>query len=292
MECIEIIHDLGFLYLNIKPTNFLLLEKNLNFSNIDFIPIITKNSSNINIRSSIDTNININELNDLKNLNNVKITDFSNIRKIGSTTKEYIGDKKYIPSDWEKYEGQKTIFKKSFELKIHHDIFSLGCIFREILQELCGNNLTILKEKFFDVKDLSVNNNEKISKIIDKLMKIIDKMVDKVPEKRYQDIHTLMVEFGSLISNISKIIEEKSDNNSNIKPIKQQLNYGNYKVFYDEKSLPYIVYKDKKYPIHKNYLLHLINKNKLFKKFGNTLFLNKNSNEYKSVNKTLKNNIK
>jgi serine/threonine protein kinase len=264
MECIEIIHDLGFLYLNIKPTNFLLLEKNLDFSNIDFI--------------HIDTNI-----------NNVKITDFSNIRKIGSTTKEYIGDLDYIPSDWKKYQNQKTIFQKGFELKIHHDIFSLGCIFREILKKLCDNNLTTLKEKFFIVKDLSKNNDEKISKIIDKLMKIIKKMVEPYPEKRYQDIRSLMVEFGYLISDISKIVEEKNGKNPNVELIKP-LNYGNYKVFYNEKSLPYILYQDKKYPIRKNYLLRLINKNKLFNKFGNKLFLNKNRNEYKSVNKNLENN--
>ena len=45
------------------------------------------------------------------------------------------------------YEKQKKRFQiKGFELKIHHDIFSLGCIFREILMKLCDYNLNTLKQ--------------------------------------------------------------------------------------------------------------------------------------------------
>lgn len=109
----------------------------------------------------------------------------------------------------EKISKPKTRFQiKGFELKIHHDIFSLGCIFREILTELYDNNLNTLKQKFFNKALKSKNNDEKISKIIDKLMGIINKMVEPDPEKRYQDIHTLMVEFGYLISDISKTFEK------------------------------------------------------------------------------------
>ena len=309
MECIEIIHDLGFLYLNIKSTNFLLLNDNLDFSNIS-----SRRNQNIL-------------------LNNIKITDFSNVRRIGSTTKEYIGDIRYIPNDWAKYEKQKTKFQiKGFELKIHHDIFSLGCIFSELLIKLCyddkivGDNIYItfplifqlppdkgiidLRAKFnkdylnntidniknnlkqnFTVKSSSSSssskNNDKINEIIDKLMNIINKMVEPDPEKRYQDIHSLMVEFGYLISDISKTFEKEPNIKLNISPIKE-FNNGKYKVFYDEKSPPYIEYEGKKYPIYRSYLPILLNENN---SQLNRFILNKNNNIYKDVEKKLTNNI-
>ena len=321
MECIEIIHDLGFLYLNIKPTNFLLNTLKRKNINSEILNISTQSHQNI-------TSLLLEVKSKLISFYNIKITDFSNVRKIGSTTREYIGDMRYIPSDWAKYEKQK-IKISGFELKIHHDIFSLGCIFSDLLIKLCYDNNIVgdnsyiifplifqlppdkdiidLRAKFnedylnntiddiknnlkqnFTVKSSSSSssskNNDKINEIIDKLMNIIRKMVDPDPEKRYQDIHKLMIDFGYLISDISKTFE----NEPNIKEHIKSFNNGKYKVFYDGKSLAYIEYEGKKYPIYRSYLPKLLNENNSELK---NFILNKNSSIYKDIENKLKNNI-
>ena len=86
-EAVKIIHDMGYLHLDIKPENFMIKD------------------------------------------NQVKIIDFGIVKENKYETLPTFGTSKYIASDW-------IINKRNnvmTTLTYHHDIFSLGCMFIELL---------------------------------------------------------------------------------------------------------------------------------------------------------------
>ena len=91
---LKLIHDIGYLHLDIKLENYL-----IKFSN---------------------------------NKIQIKIIDFGFVTKCNSVIEDLIGTGMYIPNDYLKnfFDGKKTNVEK------HHDIFSLGCVFIEILYKI------------------------------------------------------------------------------------------------------------------------------------------------------------
>jgi serine/threonine protein kinase len=155
----------------------------------------------------------------------IKINDFKFSKKNGYKTNEVFGKLIYIPNDWYK----NSLSKKETTLQYHHDIFSLGCMFIQLLYNY------VFKENIFMVCPIESNNNFDVSsqkkeytiklhnndmeklrnKLINKLVlnkdnksvkenlsnnivELINNMVNPDPEKRYTNI-------SDVISQIDKI---------------------------------------------------------------------------------------
>ena len=186
----------------------------------------------------------------LMKIKKIKIIDFGFVRKNPDNQFELIGTSKYTANDFIiNYFNQKSTI-----LEYHHDLFSLGCIFIEILYCLLHSfdmkikilkiacpiiedtdNKNIEDEKIYELRkayseerhvadmkkmlDL-LNTNTNLSQFKDKnakLVEIISKMVHPDPQKRYQTIEPN-------ISPIQTILHEITQTNNNIfSPIKSSI---------------------------------------------------------------------
>jgi serine/threonine protein kinase len=162
--CIEILHESGFLC--VKPSENIFVIDN------------GKDNKDVNKLGNIKTNLFIN--NDKKQKLLVKIVDFSSVRKIGFTTKDANlfdnSSSSEIPSNWTEY-SKKRIKMSEFKFTPYHDIFLLGQLFKSILE----NN---------SIQESDYENS--------RFKTIINKMCNINPSEGYEDIHSLVTEFGYL----------------------------------------------------------------------------------------------
>ena len=185
---VQEIHNLGYLYLNICPENFMIYNKKIKICCLEFM------------------------------------------KKNNYETNHCFGSAKYIANDWIKMCGYQLIKNKRTEeykkasmdnkiiLTYHHDIFSLGCMFIELLysyvfeeeivmacpiikrnnkaiQQYVANRNLYDVIKFTNMID-TINNdclNNSINKnIIINILNVIKGMVNPVPGERYQSINNLI----------------------------------------------------------------------------------------------------
>ena len=172
-EAVKIIHDLGYLHLDIKPNNFMIKD------------------------------------------NQIKIIDFGESHKVGYKTTDSFGTKYYIANNRiEKNSKEETT------LQYHHDIFSLGYTFVDILYRLCkylkgesinkepeNESLNQLKARRNSHKEyvktyFEKNFEKKFKK--NNIITLIDQMVDPNPNKRYQNINYVITQINSIIEDLKK----------------------------------------------------------------------------------------
>ena len=210
-ECcktVKIIHDLGYLHLDIKPENFLINDNN-----------------------------------------QVKIIDFGFIKKNGYKTDYLFGTGKYIANDW----LINLSLEKKTTLEYHHDIFSLGCMFIELLygyvfgekikmacpikrQILEYNNIYAIRKDYesssqhyeieiklknklqvssFFTKNLQKETSDLQNNILElqnNILNLIISMVNSKPSQRYQNIDDVIAQ----INFIEEIMNSNSKNSSNL----------------------------------------------------------------------------
>jgi hypothetical protein len=237
--CIEILHESGFLC--VKPSENIFVIDNGN----DDKGAAANKLGNI----KTDKFINDKFINDKTQKLLVKIVDFSSVRKIGFTTKDSnIFEKNKIPNNWTEY-SKKGIKMSGFKFTPYHDIFLLGQLFKTILTS------KKIEESVYDKSRFKT---------------IIDRMCNKNPSEGYEDIHSLVNEFGYLFKKnnaelpiiipSSKAIKVVNINNRT-KLIKTQ---GSYEIYCNKKNpylneMPYI--KDTRtnirYPITKDIIKKL-----------------------------------
>jgi len=211
--CIEILHESGFLC--VKPSE-----------NIFVIDNGANKLGNIKTHKFIND-----ELSPPQKLL-VKIVDFSSVRKIGFEIKDtnIFDSSTEKPNNWNKYSKKTIKMMSKFKLTPYHDIFLLGQLFKNILKS----------------KNIEESVYEKLS-----FKTIIDKMCNTDPSKGYQDIDSLIIDFGYLL----KTNTEKPKNKGN-HIIKTE---ENYTIYYDGILLPYIkdTTDNKRYPITKDIIKKL-----------------------------------
>ena len=191
-ECcnaVKIMHDLGYLHLDIKPKNFLINDKN-----------------------------------------QIKIIDFGFIKKNGYITDDLFGTGEYIANDW----LINLSLKKKTTLEYHHDIFSLGCMFIELLygyvfgekiEMACPiksqiskyNNIYAIRIKYHSFKQDSeiqrkLKNELQDSDLENNILDLIINMVNSHPFLRYQNINKVIAQ----INFIEEIMNSNSKNSSNL----------------------------------------------------------------------------
>ena len=167
-QAVKIIHDMGYLHLDIKPENFMIKE------------------------------------------NQVKIIDFGMVKENKYETIPTFGTSKYIASDW--IINMKTGVETT--LTYHHDIFSLGCMFIELLYgyvfgEKIDMACPIVKYGNIDIFSLRASYPERYEEMlktiredcmrngfdknmINLLIEVIEGMANPDPNKRYQSIDLLI----------------------------------------------------------------------------------------------------
>jgi serine/threonine protein kinase len=165
----------------------------------------------------------------LVNNNKIKIIDFGTANKNKFKTNELFGTIFFIANDWLFNFSEK----KETELTYHHDIFSLGCMFIELLYKFMLNrdifiacplilelpnelkNSTQKYEKDYIIKqrinydeesyekmcsiikiylNYKFKTNTKIIDYIELSIKLIELMCHSNPEKRCKDIHIIIKE--------------------------------------------------------------------------------------------------
>jgi serine/threonine protein kinase len=160
----------------------------------------------------------------ITNKGQVKIIDFGESQKFEYQTKDLIGTSYYIANNW--IENYSSNPKKETTLQYHHDIFSLGYTFVDILYRLCKNlnnkyierepeneSLNQLKarrnshkeyvkeyfEKYFEDKFKKTNVKTNVK---DNIITLIDKMVNPDPNKRYENIKDVITQIDPIISEL------------------------------------------------------------------------------------------
>ena len=155
----------------------------------------------------------------------IKINDFKFAKKNGYKTNEVFGKLIYIPNDWYK----NSLSNKETTLQYHHDIFSLGCMFIQLLynyvfkesifmvcpiesnnnfdvsskkkeytNELHNNDMKKLRDELINKLVLNKDNNSVKENLSNNIVELINNMVNPDPEKRYTNI-------SDVISQIDKI---------------------------------------------------------------------------------------
>ena len=184
-ECcnaVKIMHDLGYLHLDIKPKNFL-----------------------------------------ISNEGQIKIIDFGFIKKNGYITDDLFGTGEYIANDWL---INHFSLKNKTTLEYHHDIFSLGCMFIELLygyvfgekiEMACPikdqiseyNNILAIRMKYNSFKQDSeiqrkLKNELQDSDFENNILELIINMVNSHPFLRYENINKVMEKINIIQKNSSK----------------------------------------------------------------------------------------
>ena len=184
-ECcnaVKIMHDLGYLHLDIKPKNFL-----------------------------------------ISNEGQIKIIDFGLIKKNGYITDVLFGTGIYMANDWL---INHFLLKKKTTLEYHHDIFSLGCMFIELLygyvfqekiEMACpikhqiseGDNILAIRMKYNSFKQdneikRKLKNELQDSDFENNILELIINMVNSHPFLRYENINKVMEKINIIQKNSSK----------------------------------------------------------------------------------------
>jgi serine/threonine protein kinase len=151
----------------------------------------------------------------------IKINDFKFAKKNGYKTNEVFGKLIYIPNDWYK----NSLSNKETTLQYHHDIFSLGCMFIQLLYqyvfqenivmvcpiesnvssekneytiELHNKDMKKLKDELINKLVLNKDNKSVKENLSNNIVELINNMVNPYPENRYKNI-------SDVISQIDKI---------------------------------------------------------------------------------------
>jgi serine/threonine protein kinase len=155
-------------------------------------------------------------INVVNNEINIKIIDYGFVKKRNTAVFGYFGTGPYIPNDWiYNYENSKNT-----TLDFHHDFFSLGCMFVEILfdyfykininKNKLGMSCPLTYGNSFNVIERRKNYNNSsynadlntIKRMLEKLeienekkeiiFTIISKMINPNPSERVNDINILL----------------------------------------------------------------------------------------------------
>lgn len=186
VSAIKLIHNVGYLHLDIKDINFL----------------FTMNENNINT---------------LK----IKIIDFGMVAKNNTETNTIFGSPNYISNDWliNYQNGRKTL------LKPYHDFFSLGCTILSVLLDIFESNIILLcpiktNNDYFKSEDIMKfrrdynerTHNDNMGQIKKKLKKnnitdanniiIIDNIISKMV---HPNIKSRFTSADEIIAEINKI---------------------------------------------------------------------------------------
>ena len=154
----------------------------------------------------------------------VKIIDFRLVIKSGSTIKGLNGSGPYFPNDYLKnyFDNKTTIIEK------HHDIFSLGCLFIELLfslLHLCDTNILKLYMAcpitFTNPDENYKNDNKSKNNRYSKYPKLENTL--KIREKYNWELH------NSDMKNITELIKKLIDI-KNINEISELINIIIYKM--------------------------------------------------------------
>ena len=175
-EAVKIIHDMGYLHLDIKPENYMIKD------------------------------------------NQIKIIDFGMVKNNNYTTLTPFGTPSFIASDWLINKRNNT----QTTLTYHHDIFSLGCMFIQLLYGyVFGEKIEMacpiidkgqLKNKIINYRASypelyeemlgTIQNdcmkNDLNKNIINPLIDVIVGMVNPVPGKRYKSIIDLIKNLNNI----------------------------------------------------------------------------------------------
>ena len=168
---IKIIHDLGYVHLDIKLENFLIVLKNGN-------------------------------INDYQ----IKIIDFGFILQKGIILKNRRGSGRYI----NKIMKNNIQLKKETEVRNLFDIYSLGIMFLKIIEFIFNKNIKLSYIKsllLISRKNSFFNNNFEINdnNISRNIFKIIDKMTTDKIDDRYNNIDDLINDINNLLEFINQL---------------------------------------------------------------------------------------
>ncbi len=182
-QAVKIIHDLGYLHLDIKPQNFLISNKG-------------------------------------QNKEQIKIIDFGESQKVGYPTNDLFGTSDYIANDWMKnyLSKEETILQYHHDIFALGCMF-VELLFKYILKKKDFDMVCPLKE-LSNKKNISIiqeyreNYNIKQHNKMLKVMKdanikgniitLIDRMVNPDPKKRYQKIDDVITQIDSIIKELKK----------------------------------------------------------------------------------------
>lgn len=156
----------------------------------------------------------------ITNNGQIKIIDFGESQKVGYQTKDLIGTSDYIANDW----MENFSLNKETILQYHHDIFSLGCMFVELLFKYVLHkkfNMVCPLQKLSKKENISIIRRERQEydsgehnkmlklmeddKINGNIIILIDRMVNPDPKERYQKIDDVIKQINSIIKELKKI---------------------------------------------------------------------------------------